>query len=66
MRAIDAVYDYNAFTMYNWFTASMPGELCAQAIGQNFGTVLMDGAYIGNSIARFSIDIFEPGTQTLH
>lgn len=26
----------------------------------------MDGAYIGNSKVRFSIDIFEPGTQTRH
>ena len=26
----------------------------------------MDGAYIGNSKARLSVNIYEPGTTTLH
>jgi len=30
LQVLDATYDYNAYTMYNWFTTSPPGELCAQ------------------------------------
>ena len=30
LQALDASFEYNAYTMYNWFTASQPGELCAQ------------------------------------
>ena len=29
LRALDAFYSYNAFAMYNWFSASQPGALCA-------------------------------------
>lgn len=28
LHALDATFDYNAYTMYNWFTASPPGDLC--------------------------------------
>ena len=52
LRALDASYKYNAYQMYNWFTASQPGELCAQVYAQQFGTVAMRGAYAGNSKSR--------------
>ena len=40
LRALDASYDYNAFTMYNqWFSTSQPGQLCLQVYGQQYGTV---------------------------
>mmetsp|Transcript_13695 Transcript_13695/g.17312 ORF Transcript_13695/g.17312 Transcript_13695/m.17312 type:complete len:188 (+) Transcript_13695:2880-3443(+) len=66
LSVLDAEHEYNAFTMYNWFTASLPGELCTQAIAQQFGTVNMDGAYIGNSQGRFSVSLYEAGTSTTH
>lgn len=50
--------------MYNWFTTSQPGELCAQVYGQQFGTILMDGAYKGNSKARLQATIYELGSAT--
>lgn len=52
LNALDATYSYSAYTMYNWFTAIQPGELCLKVYAQQFGTVDMDGAYIGNSKAR--------------
>ena len=30
LKALDASYAYNAYTMYNWFTMSTPGDLCTQ------------------------------------
>ena len=30
LQALDAHYNYNAYTMYNWFTTKQPGELCTQ------------------------------------
>lgn len=63
---MDATYEYNAFTSYGWFTASQPGQLCLQVFGQQYGTLLMRGAYIGNSKARLSVSVYESGTGTTH
>jgi len=52
--------------MYNWFTAMQPGELCLQVYGQQFGTVDMKGAYLGNSKARLQAMIFELGSKTTY
>ena len=49
LRALDATYDFNTYALYSKFGASSPGTLCIQVFGQQFGTVRMDGAYIGNS-----------------
>ena len=63
LRALDASYDYNAFTMYNqWFSTSEPGQLCLQVYGQQFGTVSMNGAYLGNSKARLQASVYEQGS----
>lgn len=34
LTALDATYSYSAYTLYNWFTAMQPGELCMQVYGQ--------------------------------
>ena len=66
LKALDASYDFNAYTMYNWFTASSPGELCLQIHSQQYGQVMMRGAYLGNSQARLQVTIYERGERTRH
>ena len=63
LRALDASYSYSAYTMYNWFTAMQPGELCLKVYAQQFGTIDMDGAYIGNSKGRLQASIYEIGDK---
>ena len=63
LNALDASFSYSAYTMYNWFTARQPGELCLKVYGQQFGTVDMKGAYIGNSKARLQVSIHEIGSN---
>lgn len=58
VNALDSSFSYNAYSMYNWFTAMQPGELCLQVYAQNFGTVDMKGAYLGNSKARLQARIY--------
>lgn len=60
---LGAQFDYNAFTMYNWFTTK-PGDLCVQVYSQNYGKVDMRGAYKENSRGRLQAAIYELGTNT--
>ena len=63
LKALDADYGYNAYSMYNWFSG-VTGELCAQVYSQRFGTTNMKGAYRENSQGRLQARIHEIGTGT--
>ena len=59
LKALDALYPYNTYDMYEWFSTS-PVQLCLQVTGINHGKMFIkQQSNLPYSVARLNVAIYE-------